>query len=92
MSKEDVHQYARGQEIKSQIQNQKNSLEKILASIIKTNSDNKVKLTHEDDLVTEIDDKKEASIENRSSSEYDILKEIGDGQGAITLMERTSAR
>ena len=63
MSKENEHQYARGQEIKSQIQNQKNSLGKILNSIIKANSDSEVKLTHEDDLGIEIYDKEEASIE-----------------------------
>ena len=83
MSKENEHQYARGQEIKSQVQNQKNSLGKILNSVIKANSDSEVKPTHEDDLRTEIYDKEEASIENRSSSDYDILKEIGDGKYAI---------
>ena len=60
--------------------------------VIKANSDNEVKPTHEDDLKTEIYNKEEASIENRSSSDYDILKEIEDGQYPITLMERISAR
>ena len=64
MSKENEHQYARGQEIKSQIQNQKNSLGRILNSIFKTNSDSDVKLTYEDDLGTNIYNKDGPSIEN----------------------------
>ena len=66
MSKENEHEHAREQEIKSQIQNQKYSLGK---TVIKANSDSEVKPTHEDDLKTEIYNKEEASIENRSSSD-----------------------
>ena len=50
MNKENKHEHARGQDIKSPIQNQKYSLDKILNSVINANSDSEVKPTHEDDL------------------------------------------
>ena len=80
MSKENEYQHAREQEIK----NQKYPLGKIPNPVIK--------LTHENELKIEIYDEEEASIEPQNSSDYDILKEIGDNQHAITPMERISAR
>ena len=67
-------------------------MEQILASIIESNSKNEVKHTHEDDLGIDIYAKEETKIANRSSSDYDILKEIWEGQDAITLMDMTTAR
>ena len=44
---------------------------------------------NEDDLEIDIYDKEE---ENRSSSDYDILKEIEESQEAKTLIDKTTAR